>query len=339
MPTQITDYADFISDQLSKSAAKPVKLQIDRESRTRLLLSFEKGGRLHRFRILMFAVGGTGRGQADERRIEITSTYTSGLTRDPAITDIVLGIEREDELLVGIDAGRLHHGGPTSNASTFVYSAGFDSLRSKTHDVLINPSKLISDEHQIYMRPTFLFDYLSNVQSLHRLGVMASDGGATSMSGIKTVSPDDPTPPSKATKLTFEQQMRLAMLKIEVGQVGERRVVTRERRRLLSGGHPSLANKVQWVSQTHPYVGYDISSFSQSGTREVIEVKSSTGDLKQFHFSNNELRVAEKRRESYRIMCVSNVFEKPSFHEIRDPASKLESGALSKVPDGYIVTL
>jgi hypothetical protein len=287
----------------------------------------------------MFAVGGTGRGQADERRIEITSTYTSGLPRDPAVTDIVLGIKRDDALLVGIDAGRLHHGGPTSNASTFVYSTGFDSLRSKAHDVLINPSKLISDEHQIYMRPTFLFDYLLNVQSLHRLGVMPSDKGNSGVSGIKTVSPDDPTPPGKATKLTFEQQMRLAMLKIEVGQVGERKVLIWERRSLVNSGHPTLAKKVFWVSQTHPFVGYDISSFSQSGAREVIEVKSSTGNLKQFHFSNNELRVAEKRRGSYRIVCVSNVFEKPSFREIRDPASKLETGVLSKVPDGYIVKL
>jgi hypothetical protein len=339
MPTHVNDYANFVADKIEKSQSRSLKVSIERQSRTRLLLSIEDEGQLHRFRVLMFAVGGTGRGNADERRIEITSTYTSGLSRDPAIVDIVLGIERDRELLVGIDAGRLKHGGPTSNASTFVYSTGFDSLKSKTYDALINPSKLISDEHQIYMRPSFLMDYLLNVQSLHRLGLMTSGTSGTTVPKSQIVSPDDPTEPGKATKLTFEQQMRLAMLKIEVGQLGERTVVARERRRLNSDGQPNLAVRVHWVSQTHPYVGYDISSFAQTGTREVVEVKSSTGTLKQFHFSNNELRVAERRRASYRIVCVSNVFEKPSFYEIRDPATKLDAGVISKVPDGYIVTL
>jgi hypothetical protein len=189
------------------------------------------------------------------------------------------------------------------------------------------------------MRPSFLFNYLLNVQSLHRLGVMTSGADATNMPTGVTVSHDDHTEPSKATKLTFEQQMRLAMLKIEVGQVGERTVVVRERRRLISGGHPNLAARVRWVSQTHPYVGYDICSFAQNGKQEVVEVKSSTGSVQRFHFSNNELRVAEKKRASYRIVCVSNVFAKRSFYEIRDPATNLETGVLIKAPDGYIVTL
>jgi hypothetical protein len=136
MAAPVTDYASFVIDEIQTSKVKPSNVKIERVSRTRFLLSFETKGQLHRFRILMFAVGGTGRGQADERRIEITSTYTSGLPRNPAVIDIVLGVERHRALLVGIDAGRLQYGGPTSNASTFVYSAGFDSLTSKVHDVL-----------------------------------------------------------------------------------------------------------------------------------------------------------------------------------------------------------
>jgi hypothetical protein len=286
----------------------------------------------------MFAVGGSGRGQAVERRVEITSTYGGGLKRDSGVIDIVLGIERDMNLLVGIDADRLKHGGPTSNASTFVYSAGFSALKSKTHDVMVNPSKLIADEHQIYMRPSFLLDYLSNAQSLHRLGAAADAKGA-GLWGKRKISSDDSADRAKTTRMNFAQQVRLAMLKMEVGQTGERKTAERERQSLTDGNHADLAKRVDWISQSQPYVGYDISSFGLNRAPEVVEVKSSTGVVKQFHFSNNELRVAEKRRGAYRIVCVSNVFEKSSFHEIRDPAAEIRSGALKKVPDGYIVRL
>jgi hypothetical protein len=339
MSEPIYDYANYVIEQIHKYKSKSVINSLERESRTRLSLSFEKAGKKFRFRILMFAVGGTGRGRDDERRIEITSTYDRGLKRDSSVIDIVLGVERHEGVLVGIDARRLNFGGPTSNASTFVYSAGFDSLKTHTHDVMVNPSSLIVDEHQIYMNPAFLIDYLTNAQSLHHLGVAASSEDAAELPERKTISPDDPTPPSTTAKLTFAQQIRLAMLKMEVGQAGERHAAVRERRRLIDVGHPSLAAKIRWVSQTHPYVGYDISSFAQDGKPEFVEVKSSTNKLKRFHFSNNELRVAEKLQISYRIVCVSNVFEKPSFYEIRNPAAQLEAGTLSKVADGYIISI
>ncbi len=339
MAAPIYDYANFLIKEIKKRRANFSIISLERESRTRVSFSFEKSGIRFRFRILMFAVGGTGRGRSDERRIEITSTYKSGLERDSSTIDIVLGVEREHGVLVGIDARRLNFGGETSNASTFVYSTGFDSLANDTHEVIVNPSSLIVDEHQIYMKPSFLVDYLTDAQSLHHLGLAASSQNAAKLPKEGIISPDDPTPPKKAVKMTFAQQVRLAMLKMEVGQSGERHATVRERKRLIDKGHPTLAAKIKWISQTHPFVGYDISSFAEDGKPELVEVKSSTGKLRRFHISNNELRVAEKLKLSYRIVCVSNVFEKPSFYEIRDPAGQLDAGALSKVADGYIISI
>lgn len=333
------DSGSFLIEQIKQHKSKSDIKSLKRDSRTRCSLAFEKAGKQFRFRIFLYAVGGTGRGRDTERRIEITSTYDRGLKRDPSVIDIVLGVERDLGALVGIDARRLNFGGPTSNASTFVYTAGFDSLRTHSHDVVVNPSSLIVDEHQIYMKPSFLIAYLTNAQSLHHLGVAASSEDAIKLPKRKTISPDDPSPRPITTKLTFAQQIRLAMLKMEVGQTGERRVAVRERRRLINAGSPGLAAKIQWISQTHPYVGYDISSFGKNGKPEFVEVKSSTSEIKRFHFSNNELRVAEKLQNSYRIVCVSSVFESPSFYEIRNPAAQLEANALSKVADGYIISI
>lgn len=302
-------------------------------------LTIERTGHVTRFRILMFAVGGSGRARADERRIEITSTYAGGLARDSDAVDVVLGVEREQGLLVGIDSKRLGFGGTTSNASTFVYTAGFDALSTRKYEILVNPSKLIANEHQIYMHPSFLIEYLLNIEPLHRLGVTAWPDGKAPPQVKQTVSPDDPIQPHASVRLTYEQQTRLAILKMEVGQAGERRVASEERRRLARHGHTDLARRVEWISQTRPYVGYDISSFGQNRAPEVIEVKSSSGALKRFHFSNNELRVAEKKRSAYRLICVSNVFGTPVYREIRDPASELEIGNLIKIPDGYIVSI
>ncbi len=74
------------------------------------------------------------------------------------------------------------------------------------------------------------------------------------------------------------------------------------------------------VCQTHPYLGFDINSFAYDGTpscRSWIV----NGKLTRFHFSNNEMQVAEKSGDAYRIVCVSNVLETPSFLEIRNPIS------------------
>jgi hypothetical protein len=251
MQTPIYDYADFLMKEIKKRPKNFSIISLERESRTRVSFSFEKAGRQFRFRILMFAVGGTGRGRNDERRIEITSTYKSGLERYSSTIDIVLGIERDQGMLVGIDSRRLNFGGETSNASTFVYSTGFDPLATDAYEVIVNPSSLIVDEHQIYMRPSFLIDYLTNAQSLHHLGLAASSEVAAKLPEEKTISPDDPTPPKKTVRLTFAQQIRLAMLKMEVGQSGERHATVRERKRLIDGGHPTLASRIKWISQIH----------------------------------------------------------------------------------------
>ena len=277
----IYDYSAFLAQVIEKNAPKD-SFTCTPLSRTRLLLDLKSNGKTEKFRILAFAIGGTGRGRQNERRLEITSTYEHALKPEPGVTDIVIGIERDSGLLVGIDSDRLNFGGPTSNASTFVYPDGFEALKNKSHDVRLVPSKLIEDEKQTYMRPEFLLDYVRGARGYHKLAISTESKRA----------PSDTTPEKPAVKLSFDDQMKLALRKMEIGKLGEQLVLSREVKRL-KVTNPTMASKVQWISQTHPYRGYDIASFEANSSPLYLEVKASSGILSSFHFTENEFRVAD----------------------------------------------
>ena len=264
-----------------------------------------------------------------ERRLQITSTYDHALEPLSGVTDLVIGVDRENGRLVGVDADRLNFGGPTSNASTFVYTEGFRALSAKSYDVRLTPSKLIDDEKQIYMRPEFLAEYILGARGFHKVGLSTETGAP----------PPDTLSEKPGVKLSFEDQLKLALHKMEIGKRGEQLVFDKEVSRL-ARRHKSLADKVEWTSQTYPYRGYDIASFDDREARVYLEVKASSGNVTSFHFTENEFRTAERLQAAYQVVCVSRALSSaPDFLRIRNPASIIAAGDLKFVRDGLIIYL
>ncbi len=63
-----------------------------------------------------------------------------------------------------------------------------------------------------------------------------------------------------------------------LGKAGEAFVLALEQQRLIASGLPDLAAQVRWVAQMDgDGAGYDIRSFSPTGTETLIEVKTTNG--------------------------------------------------------------
>jgi len=106
-----------------------------------------------------------------------------------------------------------------------------------------------------------------------------------------------------------------------LGRAGEERVLAHERATLRQHGAYDLAEQVRWISEEEgDGAGYDISSYAEDGTPRLIEVKTTTGwDRTPFHISRNELRVADARRDHWRLMRVYNFARDPRAFELCPP--------------------
>lgn len=310
--------------EISKTASAEL-LSVKKIAGNKINIDLKVGGHTLSYRILLFAVGEAGRSNPLERRVEITTTYNSGLSKLPNSVDVILGVEREKHLLVGIDSRRLDHGGTTHNASTFVYLPSFEKLDAGGWFSMQTTSQLFATEYQVYFVPTFLLEYLKQHQSLHTNGV------ANILANVSDAIVDQldyfSTNGSKA-KLSYDQQVEIAIKKMQVGRVGESLVFQYEKKRLKNAGAKSLSEKVRWISQSQPYLGYDIATFSTKSEDEYIEVKSSVSTMRAFYFTANEMQIAKKRGDAYRLICVSNVMTQPLFKEIRNPMQAIEDGLL-----------
>jgi hypothetical protein len=122
-----------------------------------------------RFRLFVYKVTGTGRSRPEERRIEITSTYQTGLKRIRSYPDIVLGYEPSENLFVGVDSQRIKHGGPTGNASSFFDIEGLTSSRTDGISVSRRRAKLFPKgiEYHAFISPKRLPEYFFNRGSIH----------------------------------------------------------------------------------------------------------------------------------------------------------------------------
>jgi|GEM_PF-5211456 len=322
----ITDYSNYLTDLLA-AQLKRGTFACTRLTQSRLLVEISFRKKVLRFRVLAFALGGTGRHRPNERRLQITSTYEQALDPISGVTDLVIGVDRSSGQLVGVDADRLNFGGPTSNASTFVYTPGFRALKLKPYDIRLTPSRLIDDEKQVYMRPEFLSQYILGARGFHKVGVSTETGPP----------PSDTTPEKPGIKLSFEDQLKLALHKMEIGKRGEQHVFEREVAKLLKKDK-ALADKVEWTSQTYPYRGYDIASFNDDESPVYIEVKASSGALSAFHFTENEYVTASRLKNSYEIVCVSRALSStPEFRRLRNPVSLITEGRLRFTRDGLVV--
>jgi hypothetical protein len=319
------DYAGFIVGRLGPLRAYR-NVRLERQRNTRLLVEFTDAGTTYKFRLLLHAVSLAARSNPLETRVEITSTYLGGnLQPEPGYSDAVLGVERDRELLVGIDPRRLTIGGAGHNASTFVYSSNFEQLSRFDHFTVAARQVSFPSEYQVYFRPEFLLQYLRDHAVLHSSGAPAAVTAApppadeTALAGRRR----------STRRLTYEELKALALRKMEIGQLGERIAYDAEKRRLSAAGAGNLAGRVNWISQQQPFLGYDIQSFNVHGQTEYVEVKASVGNLDRFYITSNELAQARRYGDRYRLVCVSNVYaRRPTFSEYRDPVARIAADEL-----------
>lgn len=78
-------------------------------------------------------------------------------------------------------------------------------------------------------------------------------------------------------------------------------------RRLKRAGRQDLAESIEWISQTSPFAGFDISSFEANGGHRCIEVKSTVSKTRKFEMSENEWETARSLGPEYSIYRISSL--------------------------------
>ena len=128
--------------------------------------------------------------------------------------------------------------------------------------------------------------------------------------------------------------------KREVGDIGETLAMEYEMKRL--AGHEDLTHRVEQVSRTDPYAGYDIASFdghlSSRCHDRFIEVKATSGTQPKFFWSRNEIDKARKYSDKYWIYLWTDIEGSKTLRMIQNPYVELfETGEPSPEPASYLV--
>lgn len=331
-----------------------------------------------RVRIFAYKVTSSGRSRPHERRVEITTTYRSGLRRSASFRDVVLGVDTISNRYVGIDSRRLRLGGVTHNASSFFDREGLSVERGQ---LLINPRAVVSTsfsngiELHAFFDRSRLSEYLFSQSEIHS-GLYAFGGefggsvpekrGARSAlrkqhvaageafvlylrpketntkvrpSLITAVEEGDTSKLARAG-LTPEQLRRILKICEEIGALGEQAVLVAERSRLRRLGYPKQAEKVERVSLKSVSHGYDILSFEDDGsTKRYLEVKATNGSGSVVDISRGEWRAAAKHASQYYLVRVTNARVAPTLFYIRNPAKLERDGQIVRTPTGWQVDL
>lgn len=100
-----------------------------------------------------------------------------------------------------------------------------------------------------------------------------------------------------------------------VGQAGENIALQYERWRLVQAGKESLADRIEWVSQTKgDGLGFDILSKNTNGTDRYIEVKSTKLTKEApFYFSALEYEFSKRKHSSFFLYRVFNLRGTPKL--------------------------
>lgn len=325
-------------------------------------------------RLHVYKVTGTGRSRANESRIEITTTYVGGrLIREAAYADVVLGFDATSGTFVGFDPRRLDIGGQSHNASSFFHQGALGAVDNRSLKVYPQNSAIFGTEFNAFFRPSRAAEYLLNLRSIHSGTYVGGGSGSLcyparsqrrmSVASInaegQVVSFSEPPGRPLSPRMSHSIVEDLESTGIVGGRAvppdelerarhtaainglrGERYVLDAEIARLQREGRPQLAAKVQWTSQFNAAAGFDIESYEADGTERYIEVKSTQGTGNIFQMSCGEWRVAERRKQKYLVARVRNVLEaQPDVSWYRDPVLLESSGALSRTPDGYFVSV
>jgi hypothetical protein len=343
--------------------------------RNRPLLELRMLSNTIRLRVSIFKVSGSGRGKPHERRIEITTTYSSSLEKSDTWKDVILGYDEESDLYVGVDPRRLDLGGDTHNASSFVDASALKAFAPSEILIRPRPTRSLDSEYQAIFAPANLTEYLFNFERVHEGNYL----GQSSFVAPRRRKPESfridlpenrqfgsvtvlELPVSKRAKKdtvvwsdveAFEREELDPRRKIspkqldailkkckQVGEQGEVFVYEYERQRLRKSGRNDLANRVIWVSETNINRGYDIESFETDGAPRFIEVKSTIGKDFKFPISKREWHTAKNKREEYWIYRVVEIFTKPRIVVfLQDPVGAEAEGRISRSPDGWVITI
>ncbi|MGJ4096582.1 MrcB family domain-containing protein [Corynebacterium macclintockiae] len=95
----------------------------------------------------------------------------------------------------------------------------------------------------------------------------------------------------------------------KIGLLAEEAVIDYERRKLRLANRNDLAQKIVHESIEHgDGAGYDILSFTEEGEKLFIEVKATTGSIREsFFLSKNEVQFSGENAENYALYRVYNV--------------------------------
>ena len=106
-----------------------------------------------------------------------------------------------------------------------------------------------------------------------------------------------------------------------LGKAGEALVVEIERRQLRDAERSDLAEKVKWIAADDgDGAGYDVLSFTQSGSLRLIEVKTTNGSARTpFFLSRNECVVAAERPSEWQIYRVYEFAKAPRIFTVLPP--------------------
>lgn len=345
--------------------------------RNGMLIHLRSGGIEVKLRMFAFKVTTSGRNRPHERRVELTTTYQSGLPSLPGYRDVVFGVDIELGKYVGVDSRRLHIGGPTHNASSFF---DLEGLSCATGELLINPRAAAAtvfpggiEQHAFFDRSR-IAEYLFNSEAIHAGSY--SYGGAFSGKGRVRVTPvpadvkssvaagdsfvlaaegQSRPRPSQVLVEAFESNdfAHIGRRKItpgdlkaiqaaceEIGALGEQVVLNHERKRLRALGKVVAASRVERISLRSVSEGYDISSYEDDGlTRRYIEVKATVGDGLIVDFSAGEWKAAKSYGLRYYVVRVRKVRSNPELLFFNDPCRLEKDGLIKRTPSGWRLDL
>jgi hypothetical protein len=116
--------------------------------------------------------------------------------------------------------------------------------------------------------------------------------------------------PVKVNYIELEQANRV------IGTTGEGIALAYEKWRLMKAGKESLADKIEWVSQTQgDGLGFDILSRNSNGTDRYIEVKSTKLTKEApFYFSALEHDFSRKNRTNFFLYRIFNLKADIVYH-------------------------
>jgi hypothetical protein len=106
-----------------------------------------------------------------------------------------------------------------------------------------------------------------------------------------------------------------------LGRAGEAFVIEVERKRLEEANRRDLARRIRWVAaEDGDGAGYDILSFTTSGSESLIEVKTTHGAARTpFFLTRNECEMARERPVDWRIYRVHLFAREPRIFMIAPP--------------------